>query len=100
MYVSNGFVCGGEPQERIQIVSVKPLDDMSGNLQELCWDWNGDYANENVTDPKGPASGTSRVRRGGSWFSEAANCSIAYRDYYPPYAYGDVFGFRVVRNAP
>ena len=28
MYISNGFVCGGEPQERIQIVSVKPLDDM------------------------------------------------------------------------
>jgi formylglycine-generating enzyme required for sulfatase activity len=37
--------------------------DMTGNLAEWCWDWYGN----NPTMPAGPASGTNRVIRGGSY---------------------------------
>ena len=41
--------------------------DMTGNLWEWVGDWKGVYPGERVTDPRGPASGSNRVNRGGSW---------------------------------
>lgn len=43
------------------------LHDMLGNVFEYCEDWYGPYPQGNVTDPKGPAVGSARVARGGSW---------------------------------
>ena len=42
--------------------------DMSGNVHEWCQDWFGNYSSNSLTDPTGPASGTERVYRGGSWY--------------------------------
>jgi len=75
------------------------LYDMSGNVYEWCWDWNGNYASADVTDPLG-ASGSSRVYRGGSWNLGASYCSVAYRSGASPYGRQSIVGFRVVRNAP
>ena len=76
------------------------LHDMSGNVWEWCWDWKGAYAAGAFTDPTGPASGSFRVFRGGSWCSATQYARVAYRDSHSP---GDRYcdlGFRLLRTAP
>lgn len=43
------------------------LYDTYGILWQWCSDWHGDYPAEKQTDPRGPATGTERVLRGGAW---------------------------------
>lgn len=83
------------------------LFDMSGNVSEWCHDrYSPDYfGNSPESNPRGPASGNSRVLRGGSWDSDAEACASAARHHADPgYAdkcFGyDVYGFRAARKAP
>ena len=75
------------------------LYDMAGNVWEWCHDW---YAEDpgmaSRTDPWGAATGTSRVLRGGSWFSAAGTLRAAHRGLNPPADRGRVIGFRCVRS--
>ncbi len=75
------------------------LYDMAGNTRELCWDWNASYGSASQTDPRGPASGSGRVARGGSWDSHAFHCRVADRNYYNPTYSSDFIGFRIVRSS-
>jgi len=76
------------------------LHDMSGNVWEWCHDWKGYYSASGLTNPVGPDSGSSRVYRGGSWYSSEQFCRAASRNSGTPAgSYIDgVLGFRVVRT--
>jgi sulfatase modifying factor 1 len=74
------------------------LCETAGNVREWCNDWiNGTYYSVTPYDnPTGPASGTSRVIRGGSWGNGALGCRVANRSYNEPdRRYGHI-GLRVV----
>jgi formylglycine-generating enzyme required for sulfatase activity len=74
------------------------LHDMSGNVQEWCYDLLGLYSSANVTNPIGPASGLQRVLRSGSWVSDSDYCRGSRRSSYSPYQGSYYyFGFRAVR---
>ena len=73
------------------------LYDMIGSVWEWVQDWYGTYPSGTVNDPTGPATGTNRVWRGGSWNDAASNARAAYRSYYSPSYRGSSVGFRLVR---
>ena len=65
------------------------LYDMHGTGWEWCLDWystGASYAvsGASVTAPDGPASGTMRVLRGGSYAHDSNTARSAYRDQYDP----------------
>lgn len=53
---------------------------MHGNVYEWCLDWYASSYGGDATDPSGPASGSDRVVRGGSWADYAGDCRSAYRN--------------------
>ena len=73
------------------------LYDMSGNVWEWCWDWYGGISSK--TPDAGPASGSYRCQRGGSWYDLANYAQVAYRFSINPYSRYYNSGFRVVCNA-
>jgi formylglycine-generating enzyme required for sulfatase activity len=75
------------------------LYDMLGNV----WEWTGDSWDTypgTVTDPTGPAVGSYRVGRGGSWGNNARNVRAADRLEVPPGLRLYECGFRLSMTAP
>ena len=53
--------------------------DMHGNVWEWVHDWKANYLTGAQTNPEGPASGSYRVRRGASWYSDGVGLRSAKR---------------------
>jgi formylglycine-generating enzyme required for sulfatase activity len=75
------------------------LYDMHGNVGELCRDWDGAYPTGSVTDPTGARTGSARIARGGSWYSNARSCRSAYRAAVTSGARSSNYGFRVALSS-
>jgi formylglycine-generating enzyme required for sulfatase activity len=78
------------------------LYDMAGNVSERCWDWfSSSSYSDGAADPRGAASGSNRVLRGGSWPNSAYYCRVANRFNHNPSNSYSVIGFRVaLRSVP
>ncbi len=74
------------------------LYDMHGNVWDRCLDWYDSSLSNNVTDPKGPSSGTNRLYRGGGYVNDAASCKSSTRANNAPTHTSANSGFRIVRT--
>jgi formylglycine-generating enzyme required for sulfatase activity len=103
---------GGEVSGPLPVGKSQPnpygVFDLGENVHEWCADWyeKAYYARsvrsdrgEPARNPRGPATGTRRASRGGSWRHQIKVSRSAARSSIPPtFQYAD-YGFRVVRPA-
>ena len=100
-YYFNSYAQGiDSPDYGTHVVGLKRgnelgLYDMSGNVNEWCADWYGNYTEDAQTDPVGPESGLRRVTRGGGWFSTPTDCRTTVRNYDAPGSRNYALGFRL-----
>ena len=73
--------------------------DMHGNVGEWCSDWYGKYSAPDQLNPTGPAKGTVRVVRGGSWSYSARYLRSAWRSRLDLGGRFDDLGFRIASSA-
>lgn len=78
--------------------------DMAGNVYEWVQDWYAldYYSSSPYTNPLGPATGSYKVLRGGSFLSDWFGVRVVYRYYQGPYPsdHSSIVGFRCAGGVP
>ena len=73
--------------------------DMTGNIQEWCYDWYSTLDTGNVTNPTGAKDKVRRVLRGGDFSKTATMSYVFYRNTGEPNSDIHTHGFRIARSA-
>ena len=91
----------GTHQKGLKAPNALGIYDMSGNVEEWCYDWySGSVSTGEETDPLGSSSDSRRVVRGGDFVNTAAwFASVCIRACYGPAYRFPYLGFRLVRSA-
>jgi formylglycine-generating enzyme required for sulfatase activity len=100
--VNNAVRFGEEYAHQVELRSPNAfgLYDMHGNVLEWCSDYYGEdyYIQSPKQNPTGPASGSHRVSRGGSWVNSGTYTRSAFRKSVDADARTNQYGFRLVRE--
>ena len=99
---NSGWVQNTSPNDHWHpVAKLKPSDwdfyDFYGNVLEWCRDWYAAYTADAVTDPTGPATGSYRVTRGGSYALNAGALNSYYRRHnLASTSHDEKYGYRLV----
>jgi len=104
-WLSNGDACVGDTSAVGSYpTGASPYGalDMAGNVLEWVADWFGEtyYGSSPSSNPTGPASGDSRMLRGGACYTDESVIRSAHRIYFSPDKHYNYIGFRCVLASP
>lgn len=106
-----GWYAGNSGNDTHAVGSKRPnrlgLYDMSGNVQEWCFDW-ADVINISAAIEENPCGGPrpsvdepARITRGGSFYEKAYDCAVSRVNWYYPYRRdANYIGIRLARSLP
>jgi len=100
IYVPLWCRCFTDRQSRVE--ADYGIHDLAGNLYEWVADWYDEavYTPNPTIDPRGPAEGTMKVQRGGSYLNNPYRLRASFRTKSEPTEHAPNVGFRCAQDVP